>query len=86
MLDPPAAKQLQHQCENETHYKSRLKGYKERESLIPMSISSRRIFMAVCIFISTWIKALKRNITLSEQFIIVSAGRRNIIIKSKSMA
>lgn len=31
VLDPPAAKQLKRQCENETHYKSRLKGYKESE-------------------------------------------------------
>lgn len=74
------------QCENETHYKSRLKGYKESEWLIPMSISSRRIFIAVCIFISTCIKELMGKITLLERFIIVLAGRLNIIMKSKGTA
>lgn len=73
MLDPPAVQQLQLQCENETHYKSGLKGYKESEQLIPMSISSSRIFIAVCIFISTWIKELMRKITPLERFIIVLA-------------
>lgn len=38
-----------------------------------MSISSRRIFIAVCIFISTWIKELMRKITPLERFIIVLA-------------
>lgn len=73
VLDPAALQQLQLQCENEKHYKSRLKGYKESEWLIPMSISSSRIFITVCIFISTWIKELMRKITPLEQLIIVLA-------------
>lgn len=78
--------QLQRQCENETHYKSRLKGYKDSERLLSMSIYSRRIFITVCICISTWIKELMRKITLLEQFIIVLAWRLNIIVQSKGTA